>query len=350
MKQLCLRSISALTFAVAVTIQAAETKPAPDFKEVYSLIRGHLPGTSETDLNRAAVDGLLSNLKGKVTLIGDESKSTGKTNDTLVTKAVVFDEEIGYLRVNRVLEGLAPDVRTAFDQMKATNKIKGLALDLRFAEGDSYAAAAAVADLFASKEIKLLDWGDGMAKSKEKKNAIGVPVAVLVNRDTVGAAEAVAAVLRDTAAGLILGSPTAGGAMTGKDYPLENGQRLRIAASPVKLGDGSEIPTEGVKPDIEVAVSRADELVYFADPYAMPSATPKMANDITASSDSSVRPQGRRFRPSEADLVRARREGRDLEELLASERDSEKPTIRDPALARAVDVLKGLAVVRRSRS
>jgi hypothetical protein len=138
--------------------------------------------------------------------------------------------------------------------------------------------------------------------------------------------------------------------MTGKDYPLENGQRLRIAASPVKLGDGSDIPIEGVRPDIEVTVSRADELVYFADPYAMPTATPKMANDITASSDGSVRPQARRFRPSEADLVRARREGRDLEELLTSERDSEKPTIRDPALARAVDVLKGLAVVRRSRS
>lgn len=350
MKRLFLSSILAIALATPFAIQAAETKPAPDFKEIYSLIRTHLPGKSETDLNRAAVDGLLTNLKGKVTLIGDENKSTGKTNDPLVTKAVVFDEEIGYVRVNRVLEGLAPDVRTAFDQMKATNKIKGLALDLRFAEGDSYAAAAAVADLFASKEIKLLDWGDGVAKSKEKKNAITIPVAVLVNHDTVGAAEAVAAVLRDTAAGLILGSPTAGGAMTGKDFPLENGQRLRIAASPVKLGDGSEISTEGVKPDIEVTVSRADELVYFADPYATPSATPKLPNDVTASSDGSARPQARRFRPSEADLVRARREGRDLEELLSSERDSEKPTIRDPALARAVDVLKGLAVVRRSRS
>jgi hypothetical protein len=61
---------------------------------------------------------------------------------------------------------------------------------------------------------------------------------------------------------------------------------------------------------------------------------------------------GRRTRPNEADLVRARREGLSLDGDFPVGRDGEpeKPVIRDPTLARAVDLLKGLAIVRRTRS
>jgi len=37
------------------------------------------------------------------------------------------------------------------------------------------------------KEQPLLNWGNGMVQSKEKSNAIALPVAVLVNRQTSGA-------------------------------------------------------------------------------------------------------------------------------------------------------------------
>lgn len=57
------------------------------------------------------------------------------------------------------------------------------------------------------------------------------------------------------------------------------------------------------------------------------------------------------YRAALRDLVRARREGIRLDEDLTPQREaeSEKPFLRDPALARAVDLLKGLAVVRRAR-
>src|ERR1044071_4907387 len=49
----------------------SEPQPAEtlDFSEVFNVIREHLPGTSESDLNRAAVQGLLTSLEPKVTLI-----------------------------------------------------------------------------------------------------------------------------------------------------------------------------------------------------------------------------------------------------------------------------------------
>jgi C-terminal processing protease CtpA/Prc len=331
--------------ATAIPALAAETNPAPNFREVYDLIRSHLSSMSDEELNRAAVEGLFTTLRGKVSLAGTEKKSSVTNDSELIIKAAVLEDDVAYVRVNRVADGLARDISKTWTSLGKTNKLKGIALDLRFTEGDDYAAAAAVADLFSAKERKLLDWGDGAAKSKEKSDAISQPVAVIVNRETVGAPEAVAAVLRELGAGLVLGNTTAGGAMTTKEFKLRNGQKLRIADSPVKLGDGSDIPPQGVKPDIEVAVNLLEERAYLADAYAIVSPT----GDIIATTSMEATNRLRRLRTSEADLVRARREGLDLEEL-ARNREPDKPLIRDPALARAVDVIKGLAVVRRSRS
>ena len=89
--------------------------------------------------------------------------------------------------------------------------------------------AAAVARLFLQTKQPLLDWGEGMAESKEG-GAIGTcPVVTLVNRDTSGAAEALAAVLREAGRGLVLwqlpDSREGGcveGIFTGKWGPLAN--------------------------------------------------------------------------------------------------------------------------------
>ena len=57
-------------------------------------------------------------------------------------------------------------------------------------------------------------------------------------------------------------------------------------------------------------------------------------------------------RLNEADLVRLQKEGIESEAGASRPRriaDSDKQVLRDPALARAIDLLKGLAVVRQSR-
>jgi hypothetical protein len=340
-------------FAGAPDGHAASTNAAPDFKEVYELLRSHLTGVSDADLNRVAVEGLLTNLRGKVSLVPPDGTSAEMAAAPRVTKAMVLEDEVVYLRVGRVADGLAREISEAHQQLSATNKLKGVVLDLRFAGGEDFAAAAATADLFVAKARPLLDWGDGMAKAKDKENAIRLPVAVLANRDTSGGAEALAAILRETGAGLILGGTTAGGAMIAKDFPLKDGQRLRIATVPVKLGDGSPISAQGVKPDIEVAVTPEEERAYLEDAYAtLPRTNISAASAVFTSAEGTNRP-ARRPRISEADLVRERREGTNLnpEEFTAvRDREPEKPVIRDPVLARAVDLLKGLAVVRRARS
>ncbi|HEU0040341.1 MAG TPA: hypothetical protein VFR76_13820, partial [Verrucomicrobiae bacterium] len=104
--------------------------------------------------------------------------------------------------------------------------------------------------------------------------------------------------------------------------------------------------------DIEVAVSAEDERAWRDDAYALlPRSNATSVLAVSASAGTN-RPT-RRLRISEADLVRERREGTNLNTddfTAVRDREPEKPLIRDPALARAVDLLKGLAVVRRARS
>jgi len=220
--------------------------------------------------------------------------------------------------------------------------LTGLVLDLRFAGGADYAAAAATVDLFLSKEVPLMNAGQGLVNSQEKTNAIRWPVVVLVNAETAEGAEALAAMLRQAGAGLVIGGRTAGRAAVMREFKLSGGQTLRVAVAPVLLGDAKPLPVTGVLPDIEVAVKLEDEREFYAEPVTVNGAGTTSTNNVRSA---------RRPRVSEADLVREKRGEVDAETLAAARDKAEQGTtvVADPALSRAVDLLKGLAVVRSGR-
>jgi hypothetical protein len=345
-------------FVVAIwlagtVVRATVTNDAPDFSEVRDLLRANLPGVAEADLNRAAVEGLIKNLRGKAVLLSVNAAAAPATNASLLPKSTVLQEEVAYLRISQVANGLAKEISGAHHQLALSNKLSGVVLDLRFAGGDDYAAAAAVADLFLSKPQRLLDWGKGFEEAKRKSSVLPGPLAVLVNGETSGAAEALAAVLRESGAGLILGSQTAGRAAVMRDFPLKNGQRLRIATTPVRLSDGSAVAADGLKPDIEVTVTAEEERAYFEDAYAVLPKLNLLADaGLSLSNPSATTNRPPRRRINEADLVRERREGTDADEDVPSARESEtvRPMLRDPVLVRALDLLKGLARLRGARA
>ncbi len=326
---------------------AETTNSAPDFKQVYELLRANLPGVTDAGLNSAAVRGLLSQLHGRATLVGGPKGTTVSPAKTVLIKSAVLDSNVAYLHVGQVGDDLANQLSTAYHDLTATNKVVGMALDLRFADGNDYAAAVAVADLFVAKRMPLLQWGQGVESSQPAREPIPGPLLVLVNGETTGAAEALAAALREADAGLLIGNPTAGLAMTTMDFPLKNGEHLRIATSPVKLGNG--IVISHVSPDIAVTVSPDDERAYLKNPYGMlaqnDTSPVTTTNDFLQFVDHT----------SEADLVREKlKDGDDngaVRPAPAPGKTTPKPVpvIQDPVLARAVDLIKGLAIVHESR-
>jgi hypothetical protein len=337
-------------FARTARGEAAE---GPQFSDVYATLRAHLAGVSEAELNRAAVEGLIAALGPKAFLVTNGIAASDTNAKPVTVSSSILESNIAYVRVEKVAPGLSKAVRDAYAQLAASNKLKGVVLDLRYAGGRDYAAAVDTADLFVKADRPLLDWGKGPVHSKEKSDAIALPVAVLVNSRTVGAAEALAAVLRNTGAGLVLGGRTAGQAFMTDEFSLKNGDKLLIATGLLHLGDGSEMAAQGVQPDITVEVSVEDERAYFADAYRASGRvdlTSGMGLLSTNQAAASARPL-RRPRFNEAELVRERREGLSEADLInARDREAERPLISDPVLARAVDLLKGLALVRGARS
>ncbi len=332
------------------------TNAMPDFKEVYDLVHSHLAGESETDLNRAAVQGLLDQLHAKISLDAGNAETNTASGGPLLAKSSLYDGPIAYLRVGRVGEGLANQVTAALKELKGTNHLKGIVIDLRFADGHDYAAAASVADLFTSRELPLLDWGNGYVRSTTKADAVTLPIAILVNQQTAAAAEAMAAVLRADDRGVILGANTAGEATVGKEFPLKNGQHLRIATAAIKLGDGETLSADGIKPDIQVTVKPEDEKAYFADPFKELAAAANSANGNAGAGTNKVNGTNRMLRTTEADLIRERKErpGMELEYSASSdsarEHEAERPVVRDPVLGRALDLIKGIAAIRQTHS
>jgi C-terminal processing protease CtpA/Prc len=326
---------------LAGAVRASAGAPLPDFKEVQQVVREHLAGATDESVNRAAIDGLILALKGRAELVTPASDEA-TNRPALVARQEVFDDGVGYARVGLVADGLAAAVAKSVSELGASNKLSGLVLDLRFAGGNDYAAAAAVADLFLKSEIPLLNGGKGLVSSSGKTNAIRMPVVALVNSETVEAAEALAAVLRQTGLGLLLGNKTAGRAGVRSDFKLSTGQTLRVVTAPVLLGDAKPVAATGVLPDIEVPVKIEAERAFYAD---APATTSKVH---VAGATNSVARSAKRVRVTEADLVREKRGDGDFESVTNArvKAEPEVYAIQDPALSRAIDLLKGLAVVR----
>ncbi len=344
-------SMTLLAFAFAVPGRAPAAEQVP-FQELFDIIKANLAGVSETDLNRAAVTGIVKQLGSRVLLVGEEAQAAG-TNATPMLTSAVFDRFYGYVRISRVAPGLDREFTNAMQRLIATNKIKGIVIDLRFAGGQDYAAAVGVADQFFASEQPLIDWGEGWKKSTSKAEAIVKPVTLLVNRQTAGAAEALAGMLRLSDVGLLIGTNTAGQASKFKEFPLSNGQRVRVAVAPVKVAKEQELAAAGLKPDIQVDVNAEDELVWYEDAYRVLPRTGRLpggTNEVSLLVTN--RPPRRRL--NEAELVRMRSEGvnPDAESTNAASRKGETPPpiLNDPSLARAIDLLKGLAVVQQFRS
>jgi hypothetical protein len=191
----------------------------------------------------------------------------------------------GVLRVT--VKHVSENFPEQFRAATATN-FSSLVLDLRFADGDRSAARATPGFLAGEK----------------------FPLVILVNRQTRGAAADWAARLRADGDGIVIG------------------------------GTNGTVP-----PDVAVTVNPDMEKSFQADPFSVADAGP--APTLSATNE---------FLPfidhtSEAELVRKRvKDGEDEDGPGDSPRAAPSaPVIRDPALARAVDLLKAIAVLKQAR-
>jgi carboxyl-terminal processing protease len=153
--------------------------------------------------------------------------------------------------------GIARRVERLLADSRAANR--ALLLDLRDNPGGRLEEANAIANLFLDgKLLEILEFrGSRRIAFRAAPGRLAVRVWVLVNRNTGSSAEILAMALRDNAAAVIVGEPTAG-FLFGKEFEtLKDGRMLVIRAAPRILSpSGKDYGPAGVTPDIPVPDDR----------------------------------------------------------------------------------------------
>jgi peptidase S41-like protein len=155
--------------------------------------------------------------------------------------------------------------------------VQGIVLDLRSnGAPDDFDGAAHLAGLFLSARTPLFDLRDASGKVQSYSSIppglasltgvtlpSTVPLVILTDKHTSGAAEGLAASLR-THAALVLGEATAGEGGLFADHPLASGQILHYLAGEVVMPDGTMLWDHPVIPDIDVTADAKKEQAALA--------------------------------------------------------------------------------------
>lgn len=273
---------------LAAPLALAQTKPAPspspakavatpalplsravdslsddDTRQALELLRANYVRSGaldETTLNRATLQGLLERLGGGVAI---RPEATGAEAESPF-RAEILDDRIGYVRLGALTRGHLAEFDAALGNFTA-KKVGSLILDLRATGPSSDFELAADLIMRLTPKGKLLFTIHRPSLKQERMHTSnrdplfqGVAV-TLVHRETAGAPEVIAAVLRTINHALTVGQKTAGQAAEFVELPLRGGKLLRVAVAEVKLQPNQAIFPDGLKPDLGVDVSAKDE-------------------------------------------------------------------------------------------
>nr|WP_207718268.1 S41 family peptidase [Clostridium saccharoperbutylacetonicum] len=180
--------------------------------------------------------------------------------DTVKTEPVIgnmLNESIGYIRIKTFNdENTADNFKNTIDQLKSQG-MKGLILDLRENPGGLLSQAVKVASQFIPKDKIItytIDKYDNRYDSLSiGGDAEGMPLALLVNKNSASASEVVTGALRDYKAATLVGKTTFGKGITQLPIQLkDNIGGLKVTISKYYTPNGENIHNIGIKPDFEV--------------------------------------------------------------------------------------------------
>ncbi len=312
-----------------------------DLQAVIALLKGNFTNPdaiTDTELNRATVEGLMIRLPHGVVLLPNKESAPMEAPSALYSE--VLGGHIGYLRLGSLNSANLQAMDKSLSNF-AGKKVDALIVDLRSSQGtNDFAMATEFAKRFCPKGKPLFTLRKPAARQDRVFNSDRDPafhglVMVLADGDTAGPAEALAAALRLYDKALIIGQPTAGRAAEYSDLSLPCGKILRVAVAEIVSLEGRSLFPDGVKPDLPVEMRMADKQQIFQlsdekgmGPFVYETGRPHMNEAaLLAGTNPEV----------EAAEAAQQRRGR----------PSDKVPAHDPVLQRALDVVTSLEIYQK---
>jgi carboxyl-terminal processing protease len=198
----------------------------------------------------------------------------------------MIEDGIGYIKVDALTKGMAAEVAAKVKSLEKSGA-KKLLLDLRNDADGNESEGVAVANLFLNHGT--ITYVQGQKYPKEAFNAdpakaiTTLPLAVLVNRGTAGAAEVVAAAILENARGDVVGDKTFGDGSVQKTIDLPDGGALILSIAKYYSPSGKAIQDTAVTPNVLVADE--DDTVIPDDEEEAPAATDQEAKPKNTQDD-----------------------------------------------------------------
>jgi carboxyl-terminal processing protease len=252
-----------------------------------------------------------------------------------VKSRLLEDGKILYIRITQFQSHTSEDLQEVLKKDSSSDRI-GIVLDLRNNSGGLLDQAIRVSDLFLKNGliVRLAGRSPQMNQSWSASDdgiEPSAPIVVLINSGTASASEIVAGALKDHKRAVLIGTRSFGKGSVQTIYRLRDGAGLRLTTAVYYTPSGKSIQAEGISPDIVV-----EEF-----------------------------PDEDQFATREEELdhhLKVEKEGiqifRKEEEKLPQRLPKQRPSSRgrggegapaegsDRALERAVDLLKGLAILQ----
>jgi carboxyl-terminal processing protease len=229
-----------------------------------------IEGKTTRDMSLAEIDGLLTGTPGSVVNVSVVRPRRAQPVKSALTRAIVTDppisdkmmeDGIAYIKVDDFPKGRSQEIA---NKLKAVQKegAKKIILDLRNSGDGEESEGIATANLFLNHGTITYLQGQKYPKqifnADPEKAVTSLPLVVLVNRGTAGAAEIVAAAVMENARGDVVGDKTFGSGSIQKVIDMPDGSALVLSVAKYYSPSGKAVQDAAVTPNILVADNNDD--------------------------------------------------------------------------------------------
>lgn len=173
---------------------------------------------------------------------------------SVIWRVMPDDERIGYIQILRFTSRTPEELTTALTELQAQD-ITALILDMRNNTGGLLEESVAVAGQFLDGGViayEVSQKGEEVFEAPANGIGSGLPLAILVNKNTASASELVAGALRDRERGILIGQKTYGKGTVQQIFTLSDGSSIHVTSAEWFTPNRAPLDGTGLVPDIDM--------------------------------------------------------------------------------------------------
>lgn len=234
--------------------------------DIFEAIEGH----STREMSLAEIRALLSGQPGSSVTVSVVRARRAEPQKLTITRDVVaiptvseklMEDGVGYIKADTFTKGKSQEIAARIKSLQKQGARK-FVLDLRNNGEGEESEGIATANLFLNHGTITYLQGQKYPReaftSDPSKAITNLPVVVLVNRGTAGAAEVVAAAILENARGDVVGDKTFGDGSVQKLIDLPDGSALILSVAKYYSPSGKAIQDTAITPNVLIADNDED--------------------------------------------------------------------------------------------